>query len=204
MFDPKKVIKEINKSCKSFFPESSFYLNQKSYNRFIISGDNPSKAINTYNREVVNVIKWFADFWFYLDVRFERSETTMPNTFISLSVFQGDISDEAKNQLFRAEWDNFDNDDKHPQPHWHVCYDFLFPKTFDKFDQFIREPGGFLAEIEKQKSKYIELNRIHFAMNGQWTTQGGTHFHRINDENAIKYWFKGLLAHIKSELEYVK
>lgn len=208
MFDPKKVIKEINKSCKSFFSESSFCLNQErlNRNRYIISGSHLSPAINNYNndREVVKVLKWFANFWFYLDVRFEPSQTTMPNIFISLSVFQGDDSDKTKNQLFRAEWDNFDNDDKHPQPHWHVCYDFLFPKTFDEFDQFISESGGFLAEIEKQKSKCIELNRIHFAMNGQWSTKGGGHCHKISDENAIKYWFQGLLGHIKCELEYVK
>lgn len=204
MVDPKRVIKEIIKSCRGYFLQSSFSLRKKDHNRFVIDGNYLAPAIDNYNnnRYPVKVLKWFADFWVYLEVEFARSETTMLNSFISLSVFQGDSSDQTKSQLFRAEWDNFDNDDIHPQPHWHVCYDFLFRKAFDKFDEFIRETGGFEDEISKQKSKCIDLNRIHFAMNGQWSTNEG-HFHKISDENTIKYWFHGLLGHIKSELEYV-
>lgn len=226
MFNPKKLLR------KDFFSGFTFYLRPESDYRFTIFGDFPSEAINNHDdvQERVKVIKWFDDFWLYVEINFMKveietklrkeiskedylnrlSESLLKigkdyfETTITLSVFQGVHADDNKSQLFRAEWDNRLNNGTHPQPHWHVCYDFLFPKTFDKFGQFISESGGFLAEIKKQKSKCIELNRIHFAMNGQWSTKGGGHCHKISDENAIKYWFQGLLGHIKCELEYVK
>jgi len=203
MFKPFKIIDEINKTCKNFFPESFFKLEQKADNRFIIFGNNLSKAINNYNniQEEVNVIKWFNDFWVYIDIRFEKSEP-IPNTFISLSVFQGDYSDDKKIQLFRAEWDNFDNNETHPQPHWHIYPNYSFEKTFDEFLEMTDEGGSFAADLNKEKSKIIDLKRIHFAMNGTWNAKG-THIHRITDENAVINWFQGLLDHIKSQLEYV-
>jgi hypothetical protein len=81
MLDKAKIIEGINKSCKVFFTESSFYFHPSSTNRFRISGDNTSKAINNYNNslEETTVVKWFEDFWIYAEIRFEDQ-----NTFISL------------------------------------------------------------------------------------------------------------------------
>jgi len=203
MFNPFKIIEEINKTCKNFFPESFFKLEQKTYNRFLISGNYLSRAINNYNniQEEVNVIKWFHDFWVYIDIKFERSESDIPNTFISLSIFQGDISDNIKKQLFRAEWDNFDNNENHPQPHWHVYSNYSFEKTFNDFLEMTDE-NSFADLLNEEKSKVTDLKRIHFAMNGAWSNKG-CHIHRITDENTIINWFQGLLGHIKSQLEYV-
>ena len=231
MFDPIKVTKEISRSCKNYFSESSFRLHQKSYNRFIISGDSLSKAINNYKniREEVNVIKWFDDFWLYVEINFMKveietklreginkkdylnrlSESLLKiekdyfETTITLSVFQGDAADDNKGQLFRAEWDNRLNNGTHPQPHWHICPDFRFIKSFEDLVKTIDEGTGFADIIDQEKSKCIDLSRIHFAMNGQWSTKG-EHFHRIRDEDTIKYWFQGLLDHIKSQLKYVR
>lgn len=205
MFNPNKVIEKINKTCKHYFPESSFCLSLNRINRFVISGDYLSKAINNHNnnREEVNVIKWFDDFWLYLDIRFEKSDASIPNTFISLAVFQGDDTDNVKSQLFRAEWDNFDNNDTHPQPHWHIYSNHSFEKSFTEFIEMLNEGNGFVDIINEEKSKGIDLKRIHFAMNGHWDTNGSC-IHKISDENAIVNWFLGLLGHIKSQLESVK
>jgi hypothetical protein len=99
MFHPDKVITEINNSCKNYFSESSFRLVQQRGKRYIISGDYLSKAVNNYRntKEEVKVIKWFADFWLYLDIRFEKAGESIASTFISLSVFQGEDTDEIKN-----------------------------------------------------------------------------------------------------------
>jgi hypothetical protein len=205
MFDIQKIIREINISCKGYFLESTFYLNPRSSNRFIITGNNSSTAINNYNnnKEEVSVIKWFDDFWLYIDIRFEKSDTKIPNTFITFSVFQGENDDIIKNQLFRAEWDNFENNEKHPQPHWHVYSDHNLEKTFSNFIEMVDENNSFTNMISEEKSKGIDLKKIHFAMNGLWSTNGG-HIHKIENEETIINWFQGLLSHIKSQLEYVK
>lgn len=202
MFNVNKVIKEINKSCKNFFTESTFDLRLDRNNRFVIAG--VSKAINNYKntQNEVDVIKWFDDFWLYIDISFEKSENSIPNAFISLSVFQGDYADNTKNQLFRAEWDNFDNNDIHPQPHWHIYSNHSF-ESFNEFVQKNDEDDGFVNIINEEKSKAIDLKKMHFAMNGNWDTNG-SHIHKIRDENTIINWFPGLLGHIKSQLEYVK
>lgn len=199
MLDKKNLIVEINKSCKIFFAESTFYLSPSSANRFRISGDNTSKAINNHknSREEINVIKWFENFWAYLDVKFEND-----NTFISVSIFQGDEGDIEKNQLFRAEWDDYNNlDEKHPQPHWHITSNQAIENTFKEIVRDTEE--GFAAEIlNEEKTKIIDVSKIHFAMNGNWINNEN-HIHSINENEKIIKWFQGLFSNMKVQLEYV-
>ena len=229
------IIEEIKKSCQIFFSETIFSLNPKPFNRFIISGNYLTRAINNYGNkaEPISVLKWFDDFWVYLEINFIKVEIETKlreginkqdylnrlseslliiekdyyETTITLSLFQGDDGDDKKSQLFRAEWDNRLNNGTHPQPHWHIWPDFSFIESFNQFLEMIDERTGFadmIADmIDEQKSKCIDLSRIHFAMNAQWITKGD-HFHKISRENALENWFRGLLGHIKCELEYVK
>lgn len=201
MIEHQKFIEEINKNCKSFFLESTFYLQLSKTNRFELKGNNISKAVNNYKNygTEVSVLKWFDDYWVYLEIRFENT-----NSFISISIFQGEADDEIKNQLFRAEWDDFNNpDEKHPQPHWHITTNQAIEKSFKNF-LGEEEEIGFLAELYKeQTSKIINVNRIHFPMNGNWMNNGG-HIHLINDNEKMVKWFQGFFSTIRSELEYVK
>jgi hypothetical protein len=89
MIRPENIIANINKTCRNFFPESLFRLTRKSYSTYTISGDYLSKAINRHHnsREEVNVIKWFADFWLYLEIRFKQPDANDYLVYISLSVF---------------------------------------------------------------------------------------------------------------------
>lgn len=203
--DPEDIIKGINKSCKHYFNECDFILNRKAgtYNRYIISGNYMTQASNNHknDKEEINVLKWFDNFWLYIDIRFEKSETDMLNTFISLSVFQGQDNDENKTQLFRAEWDNFDHDDRHPQPHWHIYSDH---HSKDKnFVELIEENKGEENFQNFLKQPSIDIKRFHFAMNGDWNNTE-THTHKLKNEETIIKWFQGLLDHIKHQLEYVK
>jgi hypothetical protein len=200
MIDTLSLISEINKRCKTLFTESTFILTPSSTNRFKITGSYTSKAINNYNniQEEINVIKWFDDFWIYIIIKFENK-----NTFISISIFQGLENDERKNQLFRAEWDDYNNfDENHPQPHWHITSNQAIEKTFDEYAAVFQEEG-FIDSLKEQKAKIIDINKIHFAMNGNWINDD-KEIQSLNDELKIIKWFVGLLSHIKSQLIYVK
>lgn len=198
MINKKSLIDDINKGCKLLF-DSSFYLKPSTVNRFRITGNESSKALNNYKsiKEEINVIKWFDVFWIYLEITFVES-----NTFISLSVFQGEQNDKVKNQLFRAEWDDYNNEDeKHPQPHWHITSNQAIENTFEEYtDTF--ENDGFAELLKEEKRKIIDINKIHFAMNGNWINDD-THIQSINDNAKIVKWFQGLFSHLRVQLEYV-
>ncbi len=200
MTEPLTLIAAINKNCKPLFTESTFILSPSSTNRFKITGSYPSKAINNYNniQEEINVIKWFDDFWIYINIKFENE-----NTFISISIFQGLENDERKNQLFRAEWDDYNNtDEKHPQPHWHITSNQAIENTFGEFAEIFKE-DGFIDELKNQKAKIIDINKIHFAINGNWINDE-KEIHSLDNEIKIVKWFVGLLTHIKVQLKYVQ
>jgi hypothetical protein len=200
MINKRDLISTLNNTCKSFFTESTFYLHPSSTNRFTVSGSNTSKAINNYDsfREQINVIKWFDFFWIYIDIKFQDL-----NTLISLSVFQGGADDEIKHQLFRAEWDDYnDHNAPHPQPHWHVTSNQAIEKTFEEIANY-GEENNFLSLLAEEKSKIIDVNKIHFAMLGNWINDE-TDIHLITDERKIVKWFQGLLSNLKVQLEYVK
>ncbi len=199
MIDPKSLIKKINKTCGDLFEESSFYLHPAITNSYRISGNYISKAINFRKdvKEEVTVIKWFKNFWVYIEVDFINT-----TCFISLSVFQGNEGVRNKHQLFRAEWDDYnDNQDRHPQPHWHITANKAIENTLDvlKDDE---EAEGFMSLLNEEKLKIVNVNEMHFAMIGNWIN-GQTHIHKLDNETKIVQWFFGLLSHIKVELESI-
>ncbi len=200
MLNQEALIKKLNNTCKIFFTESSFNLRPIAANKFSISGDRMSKAINNHKneRKEVNVLKWFDEFWIYADIRFEDA-----NTFISLTVFQGDEATNNKHQLFRAEWDDFNNREEiHSQPHWHITNNQVIEKTFEELS-ILEDSNTFVEILNEEKSKIIDINRMHFAMNGNWINNE-SEIHPLNSEKKIVAWFQGLLSHLRTELKYVK
>jgi hypothetical protein len=203
---PEKLIETINKSCKNSI-SNAFNLARNNAFHYIIEGT--SSAINRFELplESVKVLKWFDNFWLFLEIKFlvekkkvERKIIPQTSTLISLSVFQGQDTDNEKHQLFRAEWDDYNNpDEKHAQPHWHITSNQSIKNTLYKYtDAYDKQ--GFLQLLESEKQNVFDVKKIHFAMNGNW--QAGTnHIHRINDEQQIVNWLQGLFAHIRIELE---
>lgn len=201
MIEQLKFIEEINKSCKSFFLESTFFLHLSKANRFELKGNNISKALNNYKNygSEVSVLKWFDEYWVYLEIRFEDK-----NSFITISIFQGDASDNKKNQLFRAEWDDYNNpNEKHPQPHWHITSNQAIENTFTELIEEDEEEGFAAIILNEEKSKIIDINKIHFPMNGNWMNDDG-HIHLINDNAKMVKWFQGFFSTMREQLEYVK
>jgi len=201
MLNANQLIKEINNKCKNYFQNSHFELKPfPKNNLFIYRIEGFSFALNRNknNSEKIKVLHWFDDFWLFIEMRFIGN-----NTFISLSIFQGNEYDEIKYQLFRAEWDDHNNPyEKHPQPHWHITSEYTIEENFKDFSNSFDEGSSF-STFETVKSKIIDVKNMHFAMNGNWQN-GESHTHIIDDNNKIVKWFQGILNHLREELEYVK
>lgn len=210
MIDPQKLIKDINSGCKNLF-YSNFILKPFSghYNSSFYRIEGTSTALNRFETpyEPVKVLYWFNNFWLFIEIKFIRSEIVVDrkkisqiHTYISLSVFQGEESDGLKYQLFRAEWDDYFNpDEKHSQPHWHITSNQAIERTFEEYSSNF-DNGDFISLLEQEKKKVLDVNKIHFAMNGNWQNDE-THIHKIDNEDRVVKWLQGILLHIRTELE---
>jgi hypothetical protein len=105
----KKIIGKLN-NVGEIYVNDTFILLPKEALTYVINGENISHAVNhkKHNNQTINVLKWFYNFWLYVEIRFvlnsnrSKNKKSIPNIFFSLSVFQGKVSDENKAQLFRA------------------------------------------------------------------------------------------------------
>ncbi|MEJ7699944.1 MAG: hypothetical protein WKF71_09915 [Pyrinomonadaceae bacterium] len=228
------LVKKIVSEIAYHFENSTFQLYESSYNKYVISGDYLTKAANIHKNQkiLVNTLNWFDDFWIYFEISFseiplesslkkdERAgyelklqesnvkiEDTYYNINVTLSVFQGDDNDDNKTQLFRAEWDNYDDNLHHPQPHWQINPFKYDSKTYGDFEEFLgwKEEETFETSLASgaKKNELIKINKFHFAMSGQWA-ENRSHIHKINNESILLNWLNGMLGHIKEQLKFVK
>lgn len=204
------IIDKIEKSCGVHFLNSIFKFNRNSLTKYILKGDFLTYAINHIRNDKaqVSVLHWFDDFWIYIEMIIIKEKEDFTRTSISISIFQGEAEDNVKNQLFRAEWDNYENNTIHPQPHWHVYpfkYDMKTYEDFEAYNEIVNESvAGFEATVaNKKKNKIINISDFHFAMNGQWI-ENLNHIHKIKEDSNIVLWLTGVLAHIKEQLSFVK
>lgn len=204
-----KIISTLNKIGKDYI-DDDFVFHKKESFLFVSSGGNISSAINIRknNSQQVKVANWFDDFWLYIEIRFVPKSTkrkvSIPNIFFSLSVFQGMTSDNEKTQLFRAEWDNYETpSNNHPQPHWHIYTKKDIEEIKKTFTELIDSPEDNFEDFIKSDSNIVDIDKFHFAMNGQWS-YNNTDVHSISVVSDLTNWFAGILNHIKKELEYLK
>ncbi len=174
---------------------------------YVINGASLSDTINNKKNthEIVKALKWLELFWIYIEINFILSESKrriksknkiqFPNIFFSLSIFQGSEEDKNKHQVFRAEWDNRDNEkDYHPQPHWHFHYR---ENLVSKFDEDTR------SVFDQKEINIINFTKFHFAMNGQWANLDKA-VHKRESEDQFINWFSGIIIHIRNELVFLK
>jgi len=201
------IVETINKDCRNLV-ENFKLIEVAGYyhiSLFKIAGN--SFAINRYNSEPVKVQKWFDKYWLYIEVKFTAQESKQrqkwiqtTHTNISISVYEGDDTDEVKIQLFRAEWDDWNDPEHiHSQPHWHITSSQAIEKAFEEYSIHF-DNGDFISLLEDQRSKLFDVKKIHFAMNGNWQYDQ-THIHTIKSSEQVSKWLKGLLNHIRVELE---
>ncbi len=207
MLNISNVIKAINKSLEPFFIKGqggSFFLTrQKAQNTFSLGiSDNVSDAYDSYGNvgKNIKVVKWFNNFWLFVEILFRKPD----GVIVTLSIFQGEETDQFKVQLFRAEWDDYgDGSSDHAQPHWHLLTNKAIENTVSSFAEITPEIKDTFDEVlNEERSKVIDLSKFHFAMNGDWTN-GKLHVHRISEEKILANWFGGLLGYLKTELEFV-
>lgn len=156
---------------------------------------NRSDTVKTY----VTATHWFEDFWFYVNLSIRKGPDGVAELpFVSISFFQ-DIDGELK-QLFRAEWDNYD-ELAHPQPHWHITSNrdesFNDLKEQDDLD----EDNPFTELLDEGKK--LDLPTMHFAMAGNW--HEGKKEEMVSsyaEPQQLANWINNLFDHVREELEY--
>ena len=91
------------------------------------------------------------------------------------------------------------------QPHWHFFSSSIIENLFNDFSEIVeKEQSGFVELINDEKSKNINIDKMHFAMSALWDKNIDGHVHPIEDDEKLISWYKGLMSHIKNQLEYVK
>lgn len=158
-------------------------------------------AVNSYDndKEQVKATQWFADeYWFFIRIQFVLDNKRIVRPYASVSFFQ-EAGGRLK-QLFRAEWDNYNpaSGYNHPQPHWHFTAQLSDKTSFDDLNN--EEEEGIFAELAGN-AKTINLERMHFAMAGNWPTDGEMN-NTIGDETALVNWLINLFEHVRMELVY--
>jgi len=197
----------VEKLCGPYFSSGKVAFKQAGIGRYVLAG-HTSLAENIYKNSTaqIDVLHWFAEFWIYVEMNFQRAEIGFPQVSISLSVFYGEELDTTKNQLFRAEWDNYPGNTLHPQPHWHFYSIENRPKHYEDFEAYVgirKEEGTFNDELSDDPTdKYFDIRLMHFAMDGRWS-EAGAFIHKIESEQMIARWMSGLLKCIKEQLLYI-
>lgn len=193
------IIKNLNSFLKNYLNLPFEPL--KTNDNISFASEGSFEAINYRRSDLheVKTIHWFADFYLYIDIKFSKDYS---HKMISISVFHGDAFDKRKNQLFRAEWDDYNKDDEvRPQPHWHITRDKANYENFSQLIKSSNESEQSSFELFKMSDAEIfDTKKIHFAMSSNW--QNKEHFvHKIDNASKVVTWMEGLLEHIKYELE---
>jgi len=198
---PEELIDCINKNCKkSINPAFHLSIQNRNHNFVHYTIDGTSYAIN--RDESVKVINWFDEIWLFLEIKFIKDdEKNNIQIIISLSVFQGNDFDNKKIQLFRAEWDDYNNpEEKRAQPHWHINSSQAIERIFEEHTNILNE-SKFFQEFRDEKKKILDVKKIHFAMNGNWQNNNGNYIYKIEDKQQVVRWLQGMLNYLRTELE---
>ena len=205
MLNPEDVISAVNKATQPFIMDGGTSFSLVRHTNRVMKlrmSESTSTAYNSYGNdgESVNVIKWFSDLWLYVEIHFLNPKGSL----VSLSVFEGEEIDPIKKQLFRAEWDDYeDGNNSHPQPHWHFLTNKFVENNAKEFTELLAEhKETFVTFLDEEINKIIDLSKFHFAMNGDWI-KSKKHVHTIDNENELASWFGGLLGYLKNELEFM-
>lgn len=194
-----EIISGLNNFLQNYLGLKFKPLESKQLNFFRTQGSCDAVNHRRNDSEEIKVMPWFSDFYLYIEVRFVNNYS---HKIISISVFQGLLEDTRKNQLFRAEWDDYNKDDEsRPQPHWHITrdkaiYDSYSDWTDHKDDS---EKVGF-EYFEEAQTGVFDTKKIHFAMSSNWQNEISP-VHKIDDATKVVKWMEGLLEHIKYELQ---
>lgn len=202
------LIDSISRSFRDYFENGLKFIFKDG--AYVVEGT--QTTINRFEEpnEAVKAKKWFDDIWFYIKIRFvwcdEAKKIIYPT--ISISFFL-ETAPNCLDQLFRAEWDSYENSSgpQHPQPHWHITSNLAVEKSLEDLrgnDDEVDDPCCIFADLVKEeKKKLLKIHTMHFAMAGQWH-ETGDYKNDMHDANSIINWMKFLFTHVKTEIGYMK
>mgnify|MGYP007069892534 CR=1 FL=1 len=202
--DIEVLIKQLEKVFHSYF-ETPLKLKRSAINTWVSDGD--SFAINKFDipPERVHVKKWYDNYWIYIRLNVRMIERTKKAThyalFVSISFFEGQYNEEVKNQLFRAEWDNYitDNQNIHPQPHWHITPN---QSLIYKLDEITSIDPLIVDMFKDENHNSLNIHNMHFAMCGDWIKTGNMQ-NELSVVDDVINWCKNVFIHVKKELDYI-
>lgn len=198
------IISGLNSVANIHFIDSTISYYHKNPSLYIINGSPNSIALNQFKNDSskINVVKWFDKAWVYSTIEFNKIEPLKIQIF-SFSVFWGEENDSKKKQLFRAEWDFYDENDKHPQPHWHFYGNSQvgFDESFADLVEREEERSVIKELLEEKTTELFPIEKFHFAMNAKWSEKLG-HIHDYDNVEEFISWFDGLLGHIRDQMSY--
>ena len=193
-----KIIEELNIFLKNYLGLLFSPLKTKNYIHYKVEGSYDAINYKRHDSDKIKVVKWFDDFFLYVEVNYSKDYF---HKMISISVFQGKKSDIRKNQLFRAEWDDYNKENEsRPQPHWHITRDRANYENFSALINSTDDNEKTSFELfEMSDNEIFDTKKIHFAMSSNWHNQESP-VHKIDDASKVVKWLEGLLEHIKYEL----
>lgn len=209
---------------------------RRSGGTFFVSSDDMADAKDFHgdNPQHVKVIHWFDDFWLYIKVSLGKIEIISQSNedkkkerawhedhslkinsdfftiVFTLSVFQGARSDSSKAQLFRAEWDNYEQVVEHPQPHWQI-YPYKYDQAaglqsaadFNALIGELRVGDSFEQSLTSDHYPFLPIQQFHFAMHGDWA-MNNTHHHRILNVSSLGNWLNGMKSCIENQIRFLQ
>lgn len=168
----------------------------------IIETDGCEKAINDFDDfppKYVTVTPWL-DNKFAVYIKIEKKQTsTYPLYFASVCFFAKQGGDQY-DQLFRAEWDSYQDDVNHPQPHWHITTTKPIERKFKDLEAD-EDLGEFAKLIEDDQKKSLKVPKMHFAMS--WENCKNVGAPLLKSEDLLINWLKFLFDHVRKELTYI-
>lgn len=146
-------------------------------------------------------------YWLGFSIVFKKVSKSHFTLFhLGTQVYQGQISNQEKRKIFRAEW-MVDKNDSHAQPHWHVHKSFRDSfenkrsATFNEKEVVLEFGAETSEEMESNKIK-DQLKSFHFAMASRWHKKEH-HNNELKDLNEVVLWLEGCLDYIIHQLNYI-
>ena len=148
-------------------------------------------------------------YWLAISFRFSPWLERFRLVQASLLVFEGPLTDPEKTALFRAEWDELEDNGIHAQPHWHVypAGTGALPRpSAGGFPSGRSEPAEFVPQASfptaPAEAERVDRLRFHFAMAAQWHLEDGGSCRSRFSESGLTSWLVGCIEYIRGQLPH--
>jgi hypothetical protein len=201
-----RAFRDLLKDSSISFAEVPLANNQV---KFELSGS-PVRGIARETYAVFSLLQTKTDlFWLGSSLVFEEKLGRYNLKSVSLIIFKGDVIDQKKIPLLRAEWDIIEAGVLHAQPHWHIYPRFLRESQnpdVDAQDQL--EPIEFSAEAQLNDTELDQdwptSANFHYAMASTWQANGiDAQQEKLNDLDSLIRWIYGCVSYSRQQLDWL-